>query len=224
MPFIQLLILPMIVLYRSKMLKSIVPSIILRTCLDDMVDQHNSNPFAEESDDDNDDDDDEGKPKKKKKHTSKKKSTDSSDEFAGSLRLKEGRNVQNSLYYVDHSKLANEGNGLLPEVKNDLICESQKSKAELDHFGRQLKSITVEASQLESEPKNEALIVELANLEKTLEDMSEKITQLRSHAVSKFVFVNCSLLCNVLSSFDIISTMTLVCTQQLKTKSMYKKS
>jgi hypothetical protein len=178
----------MIVLYRSKMLKSIVPSIILRSCLDDMVDQHNSNPFAEDSDDDNDDDDDEGKPKKKKKQTATKKSTNSSDEFAGSLRLKEGRNVQNSLYYVDHSKLANDGNGLPPEVKNDLICESQKSKAELDHFGRQLKSITAKASQLESEPKNEALIVELANLEKTLEEMTEKITQLRSHAVSKFCF------------------------------------
>jgi hypothetical protein len=172
------------------MLKSIVPSGILRACLDDMVDQHTSNPFAEDSDDDDDEDDDDGKPKKKKKQTATKKSSNSSHKFAGSLRLKEGRNVQNSLYYVDHSKLANEGNGLPPEVKNDLICESQKSKAKLDHFGRQLKSITTEAAQLESEPKNEALIVELANLENTLEEMNEKITQLRSHEVSKFVFVN----------------------------------
>ncbi len=146
-----------------------------------MVDKHTQgDQFAEDSDDDDDDDG-----KSAKKRTTTTASTTDSGEFAGSLRLKEGRNVNNNLYYVDHTKLSNEGNGLLPEVRNELLCNAQKSKAELDHLNEQFKSITAEAAQLESEPKNEALVLELAEREKYLLELNDKLVESRAHASSK---------------------------------------
>ena len=165
--------------YRFKKLKAVVPSIVLKSCLDEMVDKHMSNPFGEGSDDDEDDD---GKPSKKQTIN---KPTENSDEYSASLKLKEGRNVQNNLYYVDHTKLSNEGNGLLPEVRNELLCDMHKSKADVDQLSRQLKSIAAEAVQLESEPKNEELILEVAELEKKLGEMNDSLEESRAHASSK---------------------------------------
>jgi len=186
--------------YRFKKLKAVVPSIVLRSCLDEMVDKHTSNPFAEGSDDDDDDND--GKPPKKK---TAKKPVDDSDEYSGSLKLKEGRNVQNNLYYVDHTKLSNEGNGLLPEVRNELLCDMQKSKAEFDQLARQLKSLTAEAVQLESEPKNELLILEVADLEKKIGEMNDSLEVSRHHVSSKSgerifcILVRCSVIVSYLT-------------------------
>ena len=88
-------------------------------------DKYSANPFAES---DSDDDEDDGKSSKKKKAAKKSaEDTAPSEPYANSLRFKEGRNVQNTLYYVDHSKLANEGNGLLPEKRNELLCNIQGS-------------------------------------------------------------------------------------------------
>ncbi len=179
--------------HRFKKLKAVVPSIVLKSCLDEMVDKRTGNPFDDGSDDDDDED---GKPSKKQKIM---KSNNDSDEFSGSLKLKEGRNVQNNLYYVDHSKLSNEGNGLLPEMRNDLLCSMQKSKAELEQLTRLHKSITAEAVQLESEPKNEELILVVADLERKLREMNDSLEESRSHVSSKsgcmryiiFVFIHC---------------------------------
>lgn len=170
---------------RFKSLKAVVPSVVLKSCLDEMVDKYTTgDQFAEDSDDDNDD----GKSSKKKK-TAVKKSVDDSDEYAGSLRLKEGRNVNNNLYYVDNTKLSNEGNGFLPEVRNELLCNAQKSKAELEQLNDQFKSITTEAAKLEAEPKNEELILELADEEQNLLELNEKLVESRAHASSKSVKV-----------------------------------
>ena len=156
-----------------------------------MVDKHTGgDQFAEDSDDDDDDDDDDdGKSAKKKpkQKVVKKSTTGDADEYAGSLRLKEGRTVNNNLYYVDHTKLSNDGNGLLPEVRNELLCNVQKSKAELDHLNEQFKTITAEAAKLESEPKNEELILELANQENNLQELNDKLVESRAHASSKSV-------------------------------------
>ena len=61
----------------------------------------------------------------------------------------------------------------------------QKSKAELDQFARLHKSITSEAVQLESEPKNEELILVVANLEKKLGEMNDNLEESRSHVSSE---------------------------------------
>ena len=144
-----------------------------------MVDRHTGNPFA----DDSDSDDDEGKSKKKKKGGAKK--SDSSDQYAGSLRLKVGRNANNNLYYVDHTKLANNGDGLLPDARNELICDLQKSKAEFDQLTARLKTINAEAAQLESEPKNEELILEVADLDKKMGEMNDSLEESRAHAANE---------------------------------------
>jgi hypothetical protein len=169
---------------RFKNLKAVVPSVVLKACLDEMVDKDTiGDQFAEDSDDD---DDDNGKSAKKRTTTvAAKKSTADSDVFAGSLRLKEGRNINNNLYYVDHTKLSNEGNGLLPEVRNELLCNAQKSKAELEYLNEQFKSLTAEAAKLESEPKNEELVLELAEHEKNLLELNDKLDDSRAHASSK---------------------------------------
>ena len=61
----------------------------------------------------------------------------------------------------------------------------QKSKAEFDQLNQQLKATTAQAVQLESEPKNEELIVEVSNMEKKLVEMDENITEMKSHAGNK---------------------------------------
>ena len=81
-----------------------------------------------------------------------------------------------------HSKQANDGNGLVPEKRNELVCHLQKSKDEFDQLNQQLKATTAQAVQLESEPKNEELIVEVSNMEKKLVEMGENITEMKSHA------------------------------------------
>jgi uncharacterized coiled-coil protein SlyX len=76
---------------------------------------------------------------------------------------------------------------LLPEVRNELLCNVQKSKAELDHLNEQFKAISAEAAKLESEPKNEELILELANQENNLQELNDKLVESRAHASSKSV-------------------------------------
>ena len=141
-----------------------------------MVDKSNDNPFADDSDDEDE------KPSKKK--SASKKST---DEYAGSIRVKEGRNTNNTLYYVDHSKLQNNGNGLLPEARNELFSALETSKQELAVLGQKHKKICSDTAQLLSEPKNEELETELQELTNKMELVDNGLEEARAHASSKFV-------------------------------------
>ncbi|KAL7550777.1 hypothetical protein ACHAWF_013987 [Thalassiosira exigua] len=160
-------------------LKAVVPSIILKGCLDDMVDKFTGNPF-----DDDDSDDDEPKSKKAKKDKGGA-SKSGGDEYAGSIKLKEGRNVQNNLYYVDHTKLSNGGNGLLPDKRNELLSDLRGSKAEADALAARLKGVAAEAARLEAEPKNEELVVELTELERTMGSVNDDLEEARAHAANE---------------------------------------
>lgn len=166
---------------RYQKLKGVVPQPVLRSSLDDMVEKSNGNPFAEDSDDDEDE-----KPSKKKSASNK-----SSDEWAGSIRVKQGRNANNTLYFVDHTKLANNGNGLLPEDKNQLYSNLEKSKQEHAVLVQKHKQISANTSQLLSEPKNEALESELHELTNKMEVVDKSLEEARAHAASE--------LCDVLS-------------------------
>jgi len=164
-------------LYQS--LKGVVPRALLNSCLEEMIDKDTGNPFA--ADDSSDDDDD--KPKKKKK--SKAKSDDGAGapgSFACSLRLKTGRNVNNNLYYVDHKKLANNGNGLPPHERNELHAEKERSRAEHGALLQQCKQTGAEAARLDGEPRNEELEVELSSFESTLAETSEGLEVARGYA------------------------------------------
>jgi hypothetical protein len=154
-------------------LKAVVPSPILKACLDDMADTFQGNPFA-----DGDSDDEDGKPAKKKA----KKSNDASDEYAGSLRLKEGRNVNNNLYYVDHTKLQNNGNGLDPDKRNDLYADLEKAKCEEEALKKQLQETAAETARLLSEPLNDELATLLVEQEKEMEELNAKLETNRGFA------------------------------------------
>lgn len=160
---------------RHQKLKGVVPGLILRKCLDEMVDKANDNPFADDSDDEDE------KPSIKKNAAKKT----SSDEYAGSLRMKEGRNANTTLYFVDHTKLQNNGNGLLPEIRNDLYSNLEKSKQELTLLGQKHKEICLKTTQLLSEPKNEELESELQMLVDKMEVVDNGLEDARAYASSK---------------------------------------
>ena len=151
-----------------------VPSPILKSCLDDMIDAFRGNPFDDDSDDENG--------KSSKKSAPKKVCTSTSDEYTGSLRIKEGRNVNNILYFVDHTKLQNNGDGLLPEARNELYVSLEKAQCEADALNRNLTQITSETAQLLSEPKNEDLALELEKLEIEMKELSKTLESARAYA------------------------------------------
>eukprot|EP00804_Cyclotella_cryptica_P013291 CCRYP_018637-RB/>CCRYP_018637-RB protein AED:0.20 eAED:0.20 QI:289/1/1/1/1/1/6/1235/735 len=153
-------------------LKAIVPSPILKACLDDMSDKFEGNPFECDSDDEVE------KPAKK----AKKDAGVSTDEYSGSLRLKEGRNVNNILYYVDHAKLQNNGNGLDPDKRNDLYADLEKSKCEQEALMKQLNGTASETARLLSEPLNEELARLLLEQEKEMDDLNAKLETNRAYA------------------------------------------
>ena len=151
--------------------------------------KYSGNPFADSDSDDDDNED--RKSSKKKAKKSNGDSASSGDQYAGSIRLNEGRNVQNNLYYIDHSKLSNEGNGLLIDARNSLLLGMQSSNATYDQLSQQLKSITAEAVQLESEPKNEELILEVVDFEKRKAEMDSSLQDARAVVCGEFFFSHC---------------------------------
>ena len=105
-------------------LKGIVPSSVLKGCLEDMADDDKTNPFDEE-----DSDDEDSSSSKGKKKASKKKSAGDGTDYTGSLVKKDGRNANNVLYFINYasSYVQNGGNGLPPDERNELIAAEQKS-------------------------------------------------------------------------------------------------
>ena len=138
-----------------------------------MADTFQGNPFAEADSDDEDE-----KPAKKKA----KKSNDATDDYSGSLRLKHGRNTNNNLYYVDHTKLQNNGNGLDPDKRNDLYSNLEKAKCEEEELKKQLQTTAAEIARLLSEPLNDVLTTMLVEEEKEMEELDEKLETNRAFA------------------------------------------
>ncbi len=127
--------------------------------------------FAD-SDDENDDNEAWKKPKKKSLTTE-------GDDYAGTLIAKAGRSSNVSLYYVDYKKTINNGNGFLPDARNDLICASQKAKADLKAMAVDMKCVSEETTQLLSEPTNEELDMQLEKKEGEMQSLQEKVQEHR---------------------------------------------
>lgn len=115
------------------------------------------------------------------KNKSKEKMADAAnangDYYTGSITCKAGRNTNTTLYYVDYSKTSNDGNGLLPDAKNDLLCGSQKAKADLVAIDLDLKTMGAETAKLLSEPTNEDTAM-------SLEMNGNEVTALREEVES----------------------------------------
>ena len=132
------------------------------------LDNNDSNPF-----DESDDEETNGKPKPSKKLSP----TSSADEYVGSLKIKIGRNSSSTLYYVDQTKLFNNGDGLVPEDKNTLLSDLQLAKASRDEMLANIKHMSEQTSKLLSEPTNvdatSDLETQMSQCEKLRDELEE---------------------------------------------------
>ena len=182
-------------------LKATVPSPVLKSCLDDMVDDpfRSKNPFDESDGDDSDDDGTGGSGSakhtinrnKKGKHSKDKVDTKDGDKLkgadplAGSLVFKAGRNVSSSLYYTKHSVLQNGGNGLEPDQRNELSANLAKAEEEQTQLQEVVRDTEKETAKLLSEPTNEALNHLLTETERSVADMRNEVNEKRKLKVNE---------------------------------------
>ena len=161
-------------------LKGVVPSPVLKSCLEEMVID------TAGGDDRSDDEDD--KPKKSKKS---KKGGDggggnggdpSTTDYVDSLRIKSGRNANNVLYFTNHDKSVNGGNGLPPDERNELIGAEQKSAQDLQSSRDNLKATQNLTTKLLSEPTNQEANDRIAKEEKVLADLKASVEESRQYA------------------------------------------
>lgn len=134
-----------------------------------MSEDKNSNPF--------DEDDDDGEAKKKK--------AEPSDPHARSLRIKAGKGGNNVLYYVDYSKLRNNGNGLDPEERNELASNLAEAEAKFAVLADEEKKTTIFAEKLLGEPLNEEVDRMLASEEPALEELKNQVESSRALKVNE---------------------------------------
>ena len=158
-------------------LKGVVPSSLLKGCLEDMADEDKTNPFDEDSDDE-----DSSSSKGKKKAS--KKSADDGTDYTGSLAKKDGRNANNVLYFINYasSYVQNGGNGLPPDERNELIAAEQKSNQDLQSKRNELTAIQAETKQLLSEPTNVEAEERVNREEKILADLQASVEESRQYA------------------------------------------
>mmetsp|Transcript_12690 Transcript_12690/g.28124 ORF Transcript_12690/g.28124 Transcript_12690/m.28124 type:complete len:477 (-) Transcript_12690:117-1547(-) len=161
-------------------LKATVPSMILKSCLDCMALDKKTNPFDEDSSDDEDEDG--GKKKKKNKSDDATAVSTVSSDYAGALTMKPGRNVNNTLYFVNHnsSYVPNGGNGLPPDERNDFLADFESRKSELMTSQTRLRGMAAETTKLLAEPTNEAMDEDLDTQEKEMESLKEELEASRS--------------------------------------------
>jgi hypothetical protein len=160
----------------SQGLKKVVPSPVLKACLEEMAFGGGCDAVFAESDDE----EEEEKEKAKKKDTKK-----SSDPFHKSLCFKAGKTASNTLYYVDHSKLKNNGNGLEPDARNELHNTKANTEAEEAALKTTLKSMTAETAKLLSEPTNEEATARLETEESALVELKAQVEASRGYKTNE---------------------------------------
>ena len=157
-------------------LKGTVPSPVLKHCLDDMclAKLDDENMFAD-SDEEEDDD-----AKDKKPSATFPKAADASDDpYAKSLSIKAAKSAGATIYYVVHNKLANNGNGLDPEVRNQLISQHATTKSELAFLQESEKAMLMQATALHMEPTNEDASGRLVSEEIMLKELEAQLEAAR---------------------------------------------
>jgi len=125
------------------------------------------------------DDEEEGK----KAATKKPKASD--DLYAGSLSFKAGKSSNTCLYYVEYSKLKNNGNGLDPHDRNELASELSKAESEEAALKTTLQQMTVETAKLLSEPTNEEATARLETEEAALAGLKSQVEEGRKLKVNE---------------------------------------
>jgi predicted protein tyrosine phosphatase len=131
--------------------------------------------FADDSDDEDE------APKKKEKKEPKA----SDDPFKGALSFKSGKSANTCLYYVDYTKLKNNGDGLPIDERNELLGDFHKTNAEILALKTAVKNMTLETNKLLSEPTNEELDARLVTEEAELAELREQVEAGRKLVVNE---------------------------------------
>jgi hypothetical protein len=155
-------------------LRAVVPSPVLKSCLDDMsLDIRNTTggDFA-------DSDEENTAPVAKKAKTV-------DDPLKGSIVFKGSKNTNLSLYYIDHTKLANNGNGLDHYAREELTSKSAQSKCELAALELKLKELQTETVKLLGEPTNTDATTNLLTEESLLDEIKEQAEKARQLQVNE---------------------------------------
>jgi hypothetical protein len=156
-------------------LKAAVPSPVLKACLDEMVDSSTAgNPTFADSDDEDGDKKVAAKKVKSGGGVEDTGTITTSDSYKSSLCFKAGKTSNASLYYVDYTKLKNNGNGLEPHARNELAADVAKSQAEEGALAESIKQLTKDTVQLLSEPTNVEAVARLEEEEAELKDLAER--------------------------------------------------
>lgn len=89
------------------------------------------------------------------------------------------------MYYIDHTKQKNNGNGLDPYQRNDLAGNLSQVQAEELALKESLQKVTVEKAQLLSEPLNEEATKYLEIQEAEMNDLRDKLEAARKLKVNE---------------------------------------
>eukprot|EP00566_Odontella_aurita_P019435 CAMPEP_0113537224 /NCGR_PEP_ID=MMETSP0015_2-20120614/6712_1 /TAXON_ID=2838 /ORGANISM="Odontella" /LENGTH=320 /DNA_ID=CAMNT_0000436705 /DNA_START=1259 /DNA_END=2221 /DNA_ORIENTATION=- /assembly_acc=CAM_ASM_000160 len=174
---------PMTITAIFKKLRAVVPSPVLKACLDEMaLESSHSGKYIDDSDND------EGVASSKGSIASN--SPAEGREFDGTVCIKLGRNVSGTLYYMKQDKLENGGDGLRPEHKSNLVSDSHKAEHEKDSLSRQIKGMKLEATRLFLEPTNKEATSKVVDDEKQMEDLQKKLDESRQLVVNEKVRKN----------------------------------
>jgi hypothetical protein len=155
-----------------------VPSPVLKACLDDMAldGAEDGKVFADSDDEDEAD-------AKKSKAVNKKRDTD--DPYTGSLIFKSVKWSSGGLYYVDHSKLKNGGNGLSFDERSNLESESAQTVFEIQTLTTSLEALNGTVKKLRSEPTNLELVQLLESEEADCTALRENVIAARKLKVNE---------------------------------------
>lgn len=117
--------------------------------------------------------------------TKKSTNAESSDPLQASVVFKSAKSEKAGIYYVDHNKLKNKGNGLDPDARNELAANLAKAQTEEAALLDTLKRETAETTKLLSEPPNEEAVERLEKEELELADLKEKVAAARELTVNE---------------------------------------
>ena len=120
-----------------------------------------------------------------RKQSSSESSGDTETMLTNALIVKEGRNANNTLYYIDYTKLPNNGNGLEAEARNTLLGEKSKAEQEKTMVTTEIAQTEATIKQLLSEPTNEEAASIIPNEEVLVSGLREKLSDAQKLKVNE---------------------------------------
>jgi hypothetical protein len=109
----------------------------------------------------------------------KKKARASDDPYKGCLCFKAGKSANSGFYYVNYTKTKNNGDGLDPDERNELVNDFHKTTADATVLKDNIKTAKLLTTKFLSEPTNEELTARLEMEESALDELRDKVEEAR---------------------------------------------